>query len=146
MLCECGTEFKVAPWQLKRKYPVKYCSADCMYKYREKKVNAGCFKPGERPSPKTEFKKGEIPHNFKEEGVGYDALHDWVRRHKGKASAQICKCGKPAKYWANLSWEYKRDLTDYEAMCKMCHIEYDRKGNWGAATRQFPELQKRGTR
>jgi len=97
-------------------------------------------------NPKLSFScviTGLIPVNFKGENVGYDALHDWVKRHKPKA---ICceHCGKEGYLeWANKSHEYKRDLNDWLALCKKCHIKYDREsGNWGVATKKF-NLPKR---
>ena len=136
-ICACGKEFKLARWEAERKYPKRYCSRSCMYKYREKKVNSGCFKAGGRPSPETEFKKGLIPHNFKGDRVGYHALHEWISRHNGKAAQFKCGCGKQADGWANLSGEYKRDLDDFEAMCFKCHRIYDRDNIWGAIKEHF---------
>ncbi len=149
--CLCGNEFNVAQWQL-RQGRGKYCSKACLYEYRIRpsgltyditQENKGWIKEGQRLSPETEFKKGELPWNFKGDQVGYDALHDWVKRYKGKA--EICEdCESTDNVqWANISWEYKRELDDWSAKCYHCHRKYDMNGNWGAATRKFPELQRR---
>lgn len=101
---------------------------------------------------KTWFQKGIIPHNkgkehlreennpgWKGDGVGYIALHSWVRRYKGKpikCENEDCiypradKNGRvlvaPKRYdWANISHEYKRDLNDWKQLCVSCHKRYD---------------------
>jgi hypothetical protein len=144
-LCPCGKEFKIAQWQLNSGRG-KYCSQECKYKYRvrpkglkyELKVeNPTWIKPGQRLSPETEFKPGEIPHNFKGDQVGYDALHDWVRRHKGKPTeCEFCKSKRKVQ-WANKSWLYKRELDDWLELCYWCHREYDMRGKWGAVKELF---------
>jgi len=107
------------------------------------KANVTSFKKGERVSIKTEFKKGEtVGENnikWKGDGVGYHALHRWVQRQLGKAI--ICSnCGSDyCVEWANKSWEYKRDISDWISLCKKCHGEYD-KQNWGAGTRKFKKI------
>ena len=53
----CGTEIEVKPSRYER---TKYCSKDC--------TNEG--RKGQRRSPDTEFKKGNVPHNYKG-GVTY---------------------------------------------------------------------------
>lgn len=59
--------------------------------------------------------------------TNYRGLHLWVTRHKGKP--EICvECGKTEGRieWANISGLYKRDLGDYQSMCKKCHIAMDK--------------------
>lgn len=146
--CVCGNEFYSAP-HLKKIGKGKFCSLICKranmtrrsgLKYNLKVVNSSWFKLGDEPMHK--FPKGVRPHNFKTEGFGYDTLHDWVRRHKGKA--EKCEwCGSTTNVqWANKSWEYKRDLDDWLELCYRCHRKYDREGAWGAATEKFPELRR----
>lgn len=150
-VCVCGTEFYVEP-NLKKIGKGKFCSLHCKranmmrrsgLHYNLKIVNRAWIKPGQRFAPQYEFKKGVTSHNFKAEGVGYDALHDWVRRHKGKP--QKCEhCSSVRNLnWANISWEYKRELDDWMQLCSKCHHAYDRNGGWGIATAKFPELQRR---
>ncbi len=101
---------------------------------------------GRHHSISTEFKKGQTigKKNVKWKGskVGYYALHDWVYRYKGKP--KICKhCGGFKNVeWANKSLEYKRDLKDWDSLCRKCHFKYDRANGWGKATKKYPELGK----
>jgi len=82
-------------------------------------------------SPATEFKKGENVgeknQNWKGSNVGYDALHDWVRRWKGKASICVVCGSKKNVHWANKSHDYKRELDDFVELCAPCHKIYDSK-------------------
>lgn len=77
--------------------------------------------------PTNAFRKGQTVGannvNWKGEDITYGALHDYVTYHLG--SPGLCEnCGSTdhARYeWANLSGEYKRDLSDWARLCKMCH-------------------------
>jgi len=117
-------------------------------------VPSTAFKKGAKPwntglkgihqSPDTEFKAGHTPHNWKGDLVGYDALHDWVRSKLG--SADRCARGddhKPPFEWSNISYEYKRDLDDWESLCHKCHLQKDKESNWGVISKIFPNNRKR---
>ncbi len=147
--CPCGAVFYAAAWQLRKNQ--RYCSLECAYRYRPRwtgrrtytvhRENPSWIKPGQRLNPDTEFKPGELPHNYKGDQVGYDALHDWVRRYRGEP--QQCEhCGHDGSerrlYWANKSHEYRRDLEDWLSLCSKCHAAYDREHR-GAMRRRFPE-------
>lgn len=127
----------------------RYCSNACKYRFRVRPTgltynvvneNPTWFKPGERSNPAGEFKAGEVPHNFKGDQVGYDALHDWVRRHRGPP-LECERCGHDGSEhrieWANKSHEYLRDLDDWLALCVPCHHEHDR-GHRTAMRDRFP--------
>lgn len=70
---------------------------------------------------------GENNPKWKGDDVGYDALHDWVRIRLGSAN----HCEKDPSHigriynWANISREYKRDLSDWKQLCQHCHKQYD---------------------
>jgi len=72
------------------------------------------------------FHNEEHPR-WKGDKVGYSALHDWIRRNKSKPT--LCEdCNKvPPFDVANISGKYKRDITDYEWLCRKCHFNKDRK-------------------
>lgn len=167
--CPCGVEFYCLPCRVGRK---RCCSKACQYKfarrssglkYETKVVNPTWFqkghqpakpfpkgnmsgnliKPGERRSPATEFKKGQVSHNFKGDAVGYGALHRWVWRKYGPPlKCEHCGGDKNME-WANRTWEYRRDRDDWLALCKRCHVQHDMAGGWGKASEKFPELRKR---
>jgi hypothetical protein len=84
------------------------------------------MRKGQHKSFGTEFKKGEVSNennpNWKGDSVGYYALHIWLSRNFGKASK--CANGHIAKiyHWANISGEYKRDISDWHELCQSCNL------------------------
>lgn len=135
--CPCGKKYIPNPRGIKL-----FCSRVCFYKYRaprpfgikmnfisQKSINAR-FKKGFTPWNKGKV-TGIVPPNFKGENVGYDALHDWVNRHRGKAvRCEHCdkeKTTPKSIQWANKSHKYKRDLDDWISLCTPCHRKYDKK-------------------
>ncbi len=106
---------------------------------------------GKHPnSKKTQFKKGNIPYKkgktkydcksltevsskmkgnknpmWKGDLVGNNSLHEWIKNHKPKP--EFCdECGNKKPYdLANISGEYKRDVNDFEWLCRKCHMEKD---------------------
>ena len=149
--CPCGVFVKSIPCRIKMGRG-KYCSKICMYKYRVRpsglhyriaQVNKGWIVAGGRLSINTEFKPGQVPHNWLGDGVGYAALHDWVKRHRGRAEVcEFCN-GTERVQWANRSFQYKRVLDDWLSLCYRCHRRYDMSGDWGAATRKYGLKRKR---
>lgn len=64
----------------------------------------------------------------------YRALHRWVEYHLGKPKrCDNCADTSDRMYdWANISGEYKRDLSDWKRLCRPCHMKMDgqhRKNN-----------------
>ena len=121
----------------------------------EAKAKMRLAKLGKRLSPATEFKKGqknpyeekrianlargERNNKWKGDKVGYNALHNWVNRKLGKPKECI-NCGFISDngrqfHWANVSGEYKRDLSDWERLCVSCHFKKDRIYERGWATK-----------
>jgi hypothetical protein len=72
---------------------------------------------------------GENNPNWKGDNVGYYALHQWIKSRKDKPS--LCEeCKKLAPYdLANISQEYKRDINDWEWLCRSCHMHKDNRIN-----------------
>lgn len=68
--------------------------------------------------------KGPAHYEWKGEDVSYRNLHRWVERWLGKAK----KCVKDLTHistryhWANISGEYKRDLSDWRELCPSCNL------------------------
>lgn len=56
----------------------------------------------------------------------YTNLHTWVKRQLGRPrSCEVCGAQDRAIDWANISGEYQRDTSDYAALCKPCHRNFD---------------------
>lgn len=62
---------------------------------------------------------------WKGDKAGYGAIHDYVRSRKPKPN--LCeRCDiRPAMDLANVSQQYKRDLGDWEYLCRKCHMDSD---------------------
>ncbi len=73
----------------------------------------------------SQFNKGEKNGQWKGQCVGYGALHDYVKHHKPRPD--LCgDCREKKKLEiANISQEYKRDLDDWEWLCRRCHMNKD---------------------
>ena len=115
------------------------------------KANIGSFKKGEHKSKETEFKKGSFPWNknkefleirgerhanWKGNGVGYQALHSWVKKRLTKPTNCV-NCREVKKLnLANKSGNYKRDLSDWLWLCDKCHHKRDNIANKGWKTRK----------
>ena len=58
----------------------------------------------------------------------YKHIHEWIKRHKGKAN----KCSIDDSHigiyqWANISGYYYKDFNDWIMLCKKCHSIFDAK-------------------
>ena len=62
---------------------------------------------------------------WKGDKVGYGALHAWIIRRFPKP--KLCQCCNlcPPYDLANISQEYKRELSDWEWLCCLCHRTKD---------------------
>jgi hypothetical protein len=66
---------------------------------------------------------------WKGDDVGFNSLHEWIRNHKPKTNrCEMCNEEKRLEI-ANISGEYKRDITDYKWLCRRCHMESDGRLN-----------------
>lgn len=110
--CEtCGVEY-TPDGHLKRES--KYCSV-------------ACGKIGElNPNWKGKAsKKGEEHPSWKGDKVGIDALHTYMR-NKVPNTGKCWDCGEEKRLdLANKSNEYKRDISDWEWLCRRCHMIKD---------------------
>ncbi len=98
------------------KYENNFCSKKCRDNWQKGKY----FSKGV-------FKRGEEHLNWKGNEVKYSGLHKWVREHKQKPErCKKCKMVNSKLDLANISGEYKRDIKDYEYLCRGCHIEKDK--------------------
>lgn len=62
---------------------------------------------------------------WKGDNVGYSAIHEWINLRKKKPLfCERCGIDKLLDL-ANISGEYKRDVNDYEYLCRKCHMTKD---------------------
>lgn len=103
--CNCGKEFYMRPSDYKRGR--RHCSRSCSVKYKN-------------------ILRGNESPNWKGNNVGYAGVHAYIKKymkHKG-----VCECcGKETEYLdlANISQDYKRDFSDWEYLCRKCHMIKD---------------------
>lgn len=98
----------------------KYCSRNCYLKTKREKTLS--IESREKLRNK---RFGKNNPNWKDDKVSYGALHDWVKWHLIKPqTCRDCNQVKPLDL-ANISQEYKRDLTDWEWLCRSCHMKKD---------------------
>ena len=70
-------------------------------------------------------KLSEKNPQWKGDNVGYNGIHNWIKRRKIKP--KFCEdCKKTSPYdLANISQQYKRDVDDWEFLCRKCHMKKD---------------------
>jgi len=91
-----------------------FCSVRCSSEWRKDKS----FETG---------RKNAEHWNWKGDKAKYQAIHIWVRRNKPKPKLCVL-CGKrKARDLANISGDYRRDINDYQYLCRKCHIRFDKK-------------------
>lgn len=127
----CNIAFMVVP---AREETAKFCSKKCIRKTDEQRQAishslTGRPKSEEWKKDASEKKMGERNPMWKGDDVGISALHLWVTDHFPKP--EFCMdCGKvPPLDLANISQEYKRDLSDWEWLCRQCHMLKDGRMN-----------------
>lgn len=101
----CGKNFYIRPSDIKRGR--RSCSHKCG---NEKRIKI----------------TGENHHLWKGDNACYGAIHLYVRRYKPKPqNCEICSKKTDFLDLANISQEYKRDLSDWEYICRKCHMNKD---------------------
>jgi len=115
----------------------------------EAKLKMSLAKKGKHVSPSTEFKKGHkdtleriiaLPRGEKHPRWNpkptYSGVHQWVARTLGKPM-KCTQCGYESDnpktiHWANISGEYKKDVSDWIRLCASCHFKKDNilKRSW----------------
>lgn len=71
--------------------------------------------------------RGKGSPSWKGDGVGVKALHRWIRRNKPKPKVcEICNLEKELEL-SNKGHTYKRNLEDWQWVCRKCHRKYDPK-------------------
>ena len=69
--------------------------------------------------------RDEKHHGWKGDYVGYNSLHRWAKRRIQKPEfCAMCNKTHPVDL-ANISGEYRRDITDWWWLCRLCHMVSD---------------------
>lgn len=73
------------------------------------------------------IKRGVESPLYKKSKISYSGVHVWLIRNYGKAiRCEDCGVIGAKKYeWANISKEYRRDISDYKQLCTSCHHKFD---------------------
>lgn len=137
----CGRMKHYPPAAIK-KGSGKYCSMPCQRKGREYLPNKGTWVKGQKAWNKGKsnfWVIGEKNNEWKGDLVGVSGIHEWVKKHLGKASnynCYICRI-KQATEWSNISYLYKREFSDWEPLCHKCHMHKDMQNGWGLRKKIF---------
>ncbi len=83
---------------------------------------------------------------WKGDDVKYGSLHDYVKWHKSKP--KCCEnCGKDRPLdLANISQGYKRDLDDWEWICRGCHMKKDGRSRRFHLNAHTPEALRKAVK
>lgn len=70
-------------------------------------------------------REGDKNPNWKGDKITVSGVHAWVKRHKPKP--EYCEnCNEKKSFdLANISGEYKRDVNDFQWVCRRCHMDSD---------------------
>ena len=108
---------------------MNYCKCGKVISRQAKKCKP-CSNRGRVVSEETKKKQSIIKLGNKNpmwrgDKVGYFSLHEWVKNRKIVPSlCEICmEC--PPLDLANKTGKYLRDLSDWEYICRRCHMEKD---------------------
>lgn len=151
VICQvCGKHFLVYKFRLKAK--ILTCSIECKHKMQTGQNNPSyknglstgskgicelCGKEYIRCKHKQKYcsrqckigKQGKDNPTWKER-PSYRTMHQWVNRNKPLTPCVFCGNTKVEAH--NISGEYKRDIEDYQWVCKSCHkLKYPEKHRGG---------------
>lgn len=108
----------------------KFCSRKCVRlsdagKKRLSKQRKGVPKTDTWKKSASLGKLSEKNPMWKGSNAGLDAIHIWILARKPKPLVcEICK-KSPPKDLANISQKYIRDVSDFEWLCRKCHMVKD---------------------
>ena len=118
----------------KTKYVYKVKCKDCdnlVWKYSKTGLCINCA--NKMPSRRKAIAKSKLNANnpmWVGSKVGYAALHNWVRRRLIQPKqCDSCHHKSSKLDLANVSQQYKRNITDWEWLCRRCHMNKDGRIN-----------------
>jgi hypothetical protein len=128
-------------------YVLKLCECGCglpttLFRHKYRRFITGHYSKTQQHKQLTSKRKDALSPVWKGDNVGYEALHAWVRVRKIKPD--LCeRCNiRPARDLANISHQYKRDLLDWEYLCRSCHMIYDGSSKGRKAWNKGNAVQK----
>lgn len=121
----------------------RFCSAKCRSLViamppRPDRTGSTPWNKGIRWKELSDARREEGNPNWKGDSASYSQIHKWVRARLVKPES-CSSCGQVRYlHMSNISYEYKRDLSDWEYLCVPCHAAKDRaSGHWGEATKKW---------
>lgn len=122
---QCLKEFKAG--RTSRIYCSRHCKCVDLYRIPAKgkhwKISPEKLVNMKRP-------EGENSIHWIGDKVGYRGLHNWIEKQRGKPDycEQCKKDDLPHRHyhWANVSGEYRREVSDWKRLCAKCHKKYDK--------------------
>ncbi len=73
---------------------------------------------------------GPAHPSWKGDNLGYIRMHKWVNKVGGHPSlCELCNNIFEDRFmeWSNKDHKYRRDLEDWQRVCRKCHKAYDRQ-------------------
>lgn len=117
-----------------------YCSRECYWNSKKRKSDYVCIDCGKQTSPvksvrrcmacEAKNRSGEKSPTWKGALVSYRTLHKWVQKTLGTPEeCESCSTTGTghSMHWANISGEYKREVSDWMRLCPQCHKDFDRQ-------------------
>lgn len=109
---------------------IKFCSHKCVRFSDKIKKKLSDQRSGipKTKTWKTSASKGRLSEKnpqWKGGRAGLQAIHIWVRARKPKPNKCIDCQKNPPVDLANISQKYKRDINDFEWLCRKCHMTKD---------------------
>jgi hypothetical protein len=125
VLCECGCG-QPAPIATKTYTKFGHVQGRPMRFVRGHAMRGKKASEETRQKMRAAHKRGPDHPEWKGENIAYSTLHLWLRREATK-TGKCSACGVEGKRteWANLSGDYRRDLSDFSEMCVSCHKRFD---------------------
>ena len=75
-------------------------------------------------------RKGSENYYWKGDDAKYGSIHGWVNKNFNlPKKCELCGCTDKKLEWSNKDHKYKREISDWQAVCRSCHRRYDNGDN-----------------
>lgn len=113
-----------------RKNTAKFCSRSCVRSTEESKRKIGDASRGKKHTKEwikqaSMDKLNQKNPMWKGKNAKLPAIHIWILKRKPKPKICVGCRKSPPKDLANISQKYKRDIKDFEWLCRKCHMKKD---------------------